>query len=55
MLHLIKDFRSDRIQRVFLNRQYSSWMDLQAAVPQGSMLGSLFSLFHTDDLSDNLI
>ena len=39
---LIKDFLSNRKQRVDLNRQCSSSMDVQAGVPQGSILRPLF-------------
>ena len=39
---LIKDFLSNRKQRVDLNRQCSSSMDVHAGVPQGSILGPLF-------------
>ena len=39
---LIKDFLSNRKQRVDLNRQCSSSMDVRAGVPQGSILGPLF-------------
>ena len=41
LLHLIKNFRSDRIKRFVLNGQYFSWIDGQADIPQGSILGSL--------------
>ena len=41
-LRLIKDFLSDRKQRVVLNGQCSSWRDVQARVPQGSILGPSF-------------
>ena len=37
-LRPIKDFLTDRKQRVALNGQCSSWMDVQAGVPQGSIL-----------------
>ena len=42
LLRLIKDFLSNRKQRVYLNRQCSSSMDVQAGVLQGSILGPLF-------------
>ena len=42
LLRLIKDFLSNRKQRVVLNGQCSSWMDVQAGVPLGSLLGPLF-------------
>ena len=38
LLRPIKDFLTDRKQRVALNGQCSSWMDVQAGVPQGSTL-----------------
>ena len=55
MLRLIKDFLSNRKQRVVLNGQCSSWMDVQAGVPQGSIVGPLLLLIYFNDLSDNLV
>ena len=37
----MKDFFSDRKQRVVLNGHSSSWIDVQAELPQGSVLGPL--------------
>ena len=55
LLRLTKDFLSDRKQRVVLNGQCSSSMDVQAGVPQGSIYNWTFIfLIYIDDLSDNL-
>ena len=38
-----------------LNGQASEWLPVKASIPQGSILGTLFSLIHINDLSDNLV
>ena len=50
-LKLVESFLSNRYQRVVLNGQASSWADVKAGVPRGSILGPLFSLIYINNLS----
>ena len=54
LLKLFESFLSNRHQRVVFNAQASSWADVKAGVPQGSILAHLFFLIYINDLSENL-
>ena len=54
LLNIIKDFLSLGKQRVDLNGQHTTWVNIEAGDPQGSILGPLFSLIYINDLSDDL-
>ena len=54
LLNVFTDFLYQRKQRVVLNGQRSSWTNVEAGVPQESILGPLFFLIYVNDLSDGL-
>ena len=54
LLSLLTDFFRNRKQRPILNGHSSSWANINAGVPNGSILGPILFLIYINDLSDNL-
>ena len=54
MINILNDFLTNRKQRVVLNGQCSSWVDIRAGVLQGSILGHLLFLIYVNDLPNGL-
>ena len=54
LLALLTDFLSNRKQKVVSNGQRSSWADIKAGDPEGSILGPQLFLVYINDLTKNL-
>ena len=54
LLKLLRDFLYRRKQRVVLNGQNSSWKNVNAGVPQGSIFGPILFLIYINHLSNRI-
>ena len=54
LLNTLTNFLKERKQKVILNVQYSAWTNVEAVVPQRSILGPLLFLIYINGLPGNL-
>ncbi len=54
LLKWIKSYLSERMQRIVIDGQSSDWMQIDAGVPQGSVLCPLLFLIYINDITSDL-
>ncbi len=54
MLQWIRDYLSNRKQRVTVRGEASEWRDVTSGVPQGSVLGPIMFLVYVNDLPEGI-
>ena len=54
LINILNDFLTNQRQRVVLNGQYLSWVDIRAGVPQSPILGPVSYMTYVNDLPNGL-